>query len=307
MRDLALLTASLLLCGSTARAASFDCAKASTTVEKTICADSALSNADDRLADAFSSVMDATLRPNSLRSEQIKWLSARDKLTDAPALLKSYQSRIDELTAAARKWQATARTISPEHARQSCLVPPDAPYDLPCRVDEFGDVQGEPSLRYQLQSYKDGEVRMAGGVAVFRTVGPGLVPMADVAVDTAHFAPPEIVRSPAGRLLVVRGSIEGTGNFNADQVYLHGDARLAEIDVVSWLDDLPPRLPKGWGAWKGIYPNYKTFTAETPLWQDGDGNCCPTAGRAVIRLGLNDRRLVIEDVKIFKGADEAGR
>jgi hypothetical protein len=47
--------------------------------------------------------------------------------------------------------------------------------------------------------------------------------------------------------------------------------------------------------------------AETPLWQDGDGNCCPTAGRAVIRLGLRDRRLLIEDVKIFKGADEAGR
>lgn len=148
---------------------------------------------------------------------------------------------------------------------------------------------------------------MAGGVAICNAAGPRLVPIADVAVDTAHFSRPQMVQSPAGRLLVVRGSIEGTGNFNADQVYLFGDARLTELDIVGWLDDLRPRLPKGWGAWKGIYPNYRTFVAETPLWQDGDGNCCPTAGRAVIRLGLKDRRLVVDDVKVFKGAAEAGR
>jgi uncharacterized protein YecT (DUF1311 family) len=307
MRKLALLAASLLLCGSAARAASFDCAKASTAIEKAICADPALSKADEQLAEAFASATGATLRPSSLRAEQLKWLIARGKLTDAAALLKSYQHRTAELTTAAQKWQATARTIAPEQARQNCLVPPDAPYDLPCRVDEFGDVQGYPNLRYQLQSYKDGELRMAGGVAIFKAAGQRLVPIADVAVDTAHFARPEIVQSPAGRLLLVRGSVEGTGNFNADQVYLYGDARLTEVDIVSWLDDLRPRLPKGWGAWKGIYPNYKTLVAETPLWQDGDGNCCPTAGRAVIRLGLKDRRLMIEDVKIFKGADEAGR
>jgi uncharacterized protein YecT (DUF1311 family) len=307
MRKFALLAASLLLCGSTARAASFDCAKASIPVEKTICADPALSTADERLAEAFAAATGATLRPAALRAEQLKWLSARGTLTNTAALLKSYQRRTAELTASAQSWQATARTVAPEQARQNCLVPPDAPYDLPCRVDEFGDVQGAPNFRYQLQSYKDGELRMAGGVAIFKTAGSQLVPIADVAVDTAHFARPEMVQSPAGRLLVVRGSIEGTGNFNADQVYLYGDARLTEVDIVSWPGDLPPRLPKGWGAWKGIYPNYKTLVAETPLWQNGDGNCCPTAGRAVIRLGLGDRRLLIEDVKVFKGADEAGR
>jgi len=35
-----------------------------------------------------------------------------------------------------------------------------------CRLTRPGD----PNLRYQQQSYKDGELRMAGGIAVFRTV-----------------------------------------------------------------------------------------------------------------------------------------
>src|SRR5438067_1515391 len=47
MRGNALLTASLLLCGSSAGAASFHCGKASSAMEKTICADPALSKADD--------------------------------------------------------------------------------------------------------------------------------------------------------------------------------------------------------------------------------------------------------------------
>ena len=41
------------------------------------------------------------------------------------------------------------------------------------------------------------------------------------------------------------------------------------------------------------------------LWQEGDGNCCPKAGRADIRLGLRDRRLVIEALKITKGENAA--
>jgi len=251
--------------------------------------------------------MGASLHPNGLRNAQLRWLVERNNLTDGAALAKSYQRRIGELASLAQRWQATARTLTPEQARQNCLVPPDAPYEVRCRVDEFGEVKGDSGLSYQLQSYNDGPLRVAGGVAIFKAAGPRLVPIVDVAIDTAHFAPPEVVQSPAGRLLFVRGHIEGTGNFSADQVYLYGDARLAEIDITSWLNELAKHLPKGWGAWKGIYPDYRTLVAETPLWQGSDGNCCPTAGRAVIRLGLKDRRLVIEDVKVFRGAAEAGR
>jgi uncharacterized protein YecT (DUF1311 family) len=240
MRITGLFAALLLAWVSTARAASFDCAKASSAVEKTICADPALSKADDRMAEVFAAASGATLRPSALRADQLRWLGERNKLVDPAALQKSYQQRIEELGTIARKWQTTAVAITAEQARHDCLVPPDAPYDVRCRVDEFGDVRGVPSLRYQLQSYKDGDLRVAGGTAVFKVAGPTLVPIVDVAIDTAHFAPPQVVQSPAGRLLVVRGHIEGTGNFSADQVYLHGESRLIEVDTTSWLNELPP-------------------------------------------------------------------
>ena len=73
MRGNALLTASLLLCGSSAAAASFHCGKASSAVGETICANPALSKADD-----------------------------------AEALHRAWQRRIDELTLVAQKWQATS-------------------------------------------------------------------------------------------------------------------------------------------------------------------------------------------------------
>jgi hypothetical protein len=46
---------------------------------------------------------------------------------------------------------------------------------------------------------------------------------------------------------------------------------------------------------------------KTPLRQEGDGNCCPTPGRTVIQLGLQNHRLMIQDVKVFRGRHEAER
>ena len=123
-----------------------------------------------------------------------------------------------------------------------------------------------------------------------------LTPLVLAAVDTAHFSAPQFAQSR--RLLVIPGYLEGTGNFNAELVYLLEGGQFHEVDTESWLKELQRRLPKGMGAWKGIYPDYDSLTAETPLWKDGDGNCCPTAGRAFIHLELKDRRLAIVDVQI---------
>ena len=72
-----LLAACLFLIGAEARAASFDCAKAAAPVEKTICGDPALSQADERLAGAFAAALAVTLDPRSLRTEQRQWLAER--------------------------------------------------------------------------------------------------------------------------------------------------------------------------------------------------------------------------------------
>jgi hypothetical protein len=43
------------------------------------------------------------------------------------------------------------------------------------------------------------------------------------------------------------------------------------------------------------------FKPVSSLWKSGDGNCCPTAGRATLRLGIKNGRLVILDLHVRNG------
>lgn len=298
MRRYLLLLSGLLLpfVAVPGAAASFDCAKAAGAVEKTICDDPVLSKADERLAEVYTSAMTATLAPGALQTEQNRWLGQRNKLASAALLRQAYEDRIDELVATADKWRKLPREVSAESAAKACLSPPDPP-DGKCRVESFGPI--DETLRYQIQAYRNGNL-WNGGVAIFRVVSGHLAPLVLAAEDAAHFSRPSLAQS--GRLLVIPGHLEGTGNFNAGLVYLlEGGGQMHELDSESWLAELQRRLPKGLGAWKGIYPDYDALTAETPLWKDGDGNCCPTGGRAFIRLEITNHRLAIADLRVKLG------
>ena len=81
-----------------AQAASFDCHKAGTLVEKTICADPLLSKLDEVLAQNFRNMLTVDLgtTKQALRAEQNKWLAARNRCTDTKCLVSTYRTRIDE-------------------------------------------------------------------------------------------------------------------------------------------------------------------------------------------------------------------
>jgi uncharacterized protein YecT (DUF1311 family) len=297
MRRLVFLLAWFFICPTLADAASFDCTKAATAVEKTICGDPTLSKADERLAEAYAAAAAASLAPHALQSDQNQWLGQRNQLASAGPLLQAYQARIDELAATADKWRKVPRQVGAESIAVTCLLPPDPP-DGKCTVESSGNVGG--ALRYQIQDYHDGDFRSGGGAVVLRVAAGHLTPLLLAAEEGAHFSPPVLAQS--GRLLVIPGHEEGTGNFNIEMVYLvDGTSEPRELDTESWLRDLQHRLPKGLGAWKGIYPDYDALTAETPLWKDGDGNCCATGGRAFIRLEITNRRLAIADLRIKLG------
>jgi uncharacterized protein len=305
VRTAILLAACLVVSACGARAASFDCAKAATTVENAICADPALSQADEHMAQAYSKALGATLAPRALRADQMRWLGSRDSVGTLDDLSGSYDRRIAELLAWSDKWQSVRRDTGEAEARRACVTIPDAPED-PCTVDAFASVAGSgDALAFQLQSYTNPQYRSGGGVVVFRRRGTTLTPVIATAVESVHFNPPVVVQSPAGKLLNVPGTMEGTGAFNAGSLYLMDGEKLSEIDTDSWLFDLAKRLPKGWGAWKGIFPDYAKLTATTSLWKSGDGNCCPTAGRATLRLGIKNGRLVILDLHIGNGVAAA--
>lgn len=299
-----LLWAAGLLVAAGAEAASFDCNRATTAVEKMICAQSDLSKADEALARTFASALATTLRPATLRLDQIGWLAQRDKLTTVDDLRMAYRNRTVELSRLTAAWVKFRHPALVEDARTRCLAPPDAPADA-CTVEAFAALPGGEGLYYQQQVYREGGLRAGAGIVAFSEKDNWLTPVAAVAEDTAHYGAPSLLLSPVGQLLVIPGHLEGTGNFNAGALYRREGEAFVEIDTQSWLGDLQQRLPRGWGAWKGIYPDFATFAASTPLWQAGDGNCCPTAGRADLTLGLRDGRLVIRELEIVKGAQAA--
>ena len=93
------IAALLLAISTTAFAGSpaFNCAKASSKVEKMICGDSTLSDADSVNADLYKEVLQATDNPNQVKQEQRQWLKVRNACQTIDCLANAYNSRYNQL------------------------------------------------------------------------------------------------------------------------------------------------------------------------------------------------------------------
>lgn len=79
-------------------AASFDCTKASTLVEKTICKEPQLSDLDDLLMQSYKIAMANTKDADTLKSQQKAWLTnVRNKCLDSVCLMRVYNERLTVL------------------------------------------------------------------------------------------------------------------------------------------------------------------------------------------------------------------
>ena len=70
-----LLTISLVIPFSNIHAASFDCKKAKSKLEKRVCSDPALSKADEQLAEAYNAALKGFILPGFIKDSQRAWLS----------------------------------------------------------------------------------------------------------------------------------------------------------------------------------------------------------------------------------------
>lgn len=77
---------------------SFDCAKASTSVEKMICATPKLASADRNTAAAYKAKLTASVDKSGLKQQQANWRrTVRDICTDTACLESAYKQRLVEL------------------------------------------------------------------------------------------------------------------------------------------------------------------------------------------------------------------
>jgi uncharacterized protein len=80
-----------------AQAASFDCAKAFSLVDKAICAESRLSALDEQLATSYKETLANVADVDSLKAGQLAWLKNRNQCRESACLVSAYQRRIKEL------------------------------------------------------------------------------------------------------------------------------------------------------------------------------------------------------------------
>lgn len=92
------IAAAISLGAPQADAASFDCAKASTFVEKAVCADPYLGHLDEALAENYRRMRSADLgaKPGVLRRQQLEWLKSRDACRNAECVKQAYLARLEE-------------------------------------------------------------------------------------------------------------------------------------------------------------------------------------------------------------------
>lgn len=96
-----ILVAIIMVASSIAIGASFNCSKAGTSVEKTICASKTLSSLDEQLAKTYESVILLSDRPDVIKNHQKEWLrNIRDKCEDENCLKSAYEHRLAQLAAA---------------------------------------------------------------------------------------------------------------------------------------------------------------------------------------------------------------
>ena len=104
----ALLAVAIMVAPCVVVGASFDCSKASTRVEKTICASKVLSDLDEQLAKVFKSVILLSDNPDRVKSRQREWLrNVRDQCQDEACLKGVYENRLAQLAASKQvKWKS---------------------------------------------------------------------------------------------------------------------------------------------------------------------------------------------------------
>jgi hypothetical protein len=84
-----------------AQGAGFDCSKATTRIEKMICADAELSKIDEELSSAYNEALKKAADPAALKREQQVWLKERNACTDAACVKQAYEARLQGLSSSA--------------------------------------------------------------------------------------------------------------------------------------------------------------------------------------------------------------
>jgi hypothetical protein len=113
--------------------------------------------------------------------------------------------------------------------------------------------------------------------------------------------PPRLVDNGEDIILHLPARTAGTGEGNADSLFLYRTGAWVNIGMNSWKAELPKRLPPGMGLWKGVEYDYYGLSSYFPIWRESDPNCCATGGNAYAGFKIVDDRLAIDTLDFTPG------
>ncbi len=323
MKRITLMALGWLAMLTTAQAASFDCAKTVTEVEKIVCADAELQKLDEELSAAYRTALQDTNQANTIRQAQKQWLRERNGCAEATCVKAAYQARLSALAAT----HTFPQVFSIERLKAKCINLAgikigDGPDDdaAECRVSEFGmfGVFNNQTYYYAIYcltpgySMKEGgcsstsynaEIYRARAMAIFVANGEASKAtlwreLVDPDIGLIWYDKPELIVNSFGTILYLPIHMDGTGAGNISEYYLWDERskQWQKLDAGSWRKEIaiPPELAIN----KGIWPDLKAMTAEAYLYRSGDANCCPTGGTAHIQLTIENGRFAIKSVTI---------
>lgn len=120
MKRLLLILLAGLMLSFAAQAASFDCGKAASKVEKLICGDTAISKLDEELAAVYKTALQGEKQAEAIQQEQKQWIKERNGCADAACVKLAYETRLHGLSS-----PIDART--PLDSQTKSVTAPDKP------------------------------------------------------------------------------------------------------------------------------------------------------------------------------------
>jgi len=103
-----------LVLGFSAQAASFDCTKAGSKVEKLICGDAEISKLDEELNASYKAALQDAKQADSIKQEQKEWMKGRNGCADAGCVQSAYRKRIEQLQLSQHAVVQTQAATSPQ-------------------------------------------------------------------------------------------------------------------------------------------------------------------------------------------------
>lgn len=259
------------------------------------------------LEQALRRARDYTPLPLSLARDQADWVESHANLPESFDPADDIQSRIEALTAQAERDERLSRTVFRDGAPvlgRECVVTGLKG----CSSSMGGYIAlDDGGLQWQVQEGYTDENGISGGIVFIGDAHAARFgPVAPVAwsFDGARFEAPVLLSGPefdGKAYIAVPGIHAGSGSGNADVLFRwtpHASPELVQIDTWSWRDSLDEMLPEGLEVWQGVRFNWPNMMAFTPLWQDGDGNCCGTGGTATLSFRIEGDRLVLSDARV---------